>query len=105
MLLLGSAGSCSAFTGRWRHAAVAGGLFGLWSGAHASVLPGAVLVAWGWLVEIGIAMVARRGAIPVWRWRGVVALPAVLAALPALVASLRAQVLLSTLAASGCVVG
>jgi hypothetical protein len=105
VLILALALSWASATGRWTRACVATGLLGLCSGERNGVIAGVVLVLWGWLVETGVAFAARRGGSPSQRWGGVLALPAVLAALPALTASLRVQALLSTLALGGAVGG
>ena len=105
VLLLAVALCWAVATGRWTRAGVAGGFLGVASGQHGGVIAGVVLVFWGWLVETGVALAARRGRRPGLRWGGVVALPAVLAALAALTASLRVQALLSTLALTGMVAG
>jgi hypothetical protein len=104
MLVLTLGTVWAAVAGRWGQVAVGGGLLALWSGADGATA-GAVLVAWGWLVEIGTAIAARRGVRLLARWRSILALPAVLAALPALRSTLQAQVLLSVVAVVGCVVG
>lgn len=94
----------SALAGRWPQAAVAGGLMALWSGALGA-FAGSALVAWGCCAEIGAAIAAGRGVTLSPRWRGLAVLPAALAALPALCAGLRAQVLLSVVTAAACVAG
>ena len=104
MLVLAAGTMWSALGGRWVWAAVGGGLLALWSGAEGATA-GAVLVGWGWLVETGTAIAARRGVQLAERWRGIPALPVALAALPALTAGLRAQVLLSVAALATCVAG
>jgi len=105
VLLLAIALSWASATGRWTRACVAAGLLGLCSGERSGVVAGVVLVLWGWLVETGVALAARRGSSLSQRWDGALALPAALAALPALTASLRVQALLSTLALGGTVAG
>jgi hypothetical protein len=104
MLLLVASFLWSALVGRWSHAAIAGGLLALWSG-NAGALPGSVLVAWGCLVELGTVWKVRQGVTLTQRWRGLTVLPAALAALPALRAGLRAQVLLSVVTAAACIAG
>ena len=102
MVLLAVACSWAAFAGRWCQVAVAGGMFAIWTGSRDGIWAGAVLVTWGWLVETGVAIAWRGGVIRNPRWLGLLVLPAALAALPALRAGLRAQVMLSTLAVAGC---
>lgn len=99
MLFLLAALARAAWLARWGDLAIAAGLMTLWSGAREAILPGGVLVTWGWLVETGTTLAGRRGVILDSRWTGLVGLPAAVAALPALIQGLRAQVLLSVLAA------
>ncbi|HEX7024085.1 MAG TPA: hypothetical protein VF187_04625, partial [Gemmatimonadales bacterium] len=105
MLLLAGAGAAAAFRARWDVLAVAGGLATLWSGVAAAVLPGAVLVLSGWLIERARNAELGPVTLPRGRWAGLAGLVPALVALPALDAALHAQVLLSLIfpiaAASG----
>jgi hypothetical protein len=94
-----------ALRNQWPLVAVAGGMMAIGSGMPAGVRAGCVLVAWGWLVESGAVVAARRGVTLRARWAGLPALPAALAGLPALTAGLRAQVLISVLAVAACAGG
>ena len=104
MLVLAAGTMWSALQGRWAWAATAGGVMALWSGS-AGVIAGGVLVAWGWLVEIVTARAPRHDFVLAERWRGFFALPAAVAALPALTAGLRAQVVLSVATVAVIVAG
>ncbi|HEV8612459.1 MAG TPA: hypothetical protein VGQ73_03045 [Gemmatimonadales bacterium] len=104
MALLVAGLAAAAWSGHWPQAVVAGGLLALWSGLG-GVSAGYVLVAWGWLVETGTALLSQRGIALRTRWAALPAIPAALAALPALTAGLSAQVLLSVAAVGGCAAG
>jgi hypothetical protein len=104
MLVLAAGTMWSALDGRWAWAAAGGGMLALWSGPEGATA-GGVLVAWGWLVETGTATAARHGVVLAVRWRGVSALPAAVAALPALTGGLRAQVVLSVATVAVIVAG
>ena len=98
MLLLVASLSYAAFTRRWAHVAAAAGFLALWSGERTGVRAGLVLVCWGWAVSAGTLVLARRGIRLDSRWAGLPALIPGLAILPALVATLRSQVVLSVVA-------
>jgi hypothetical protein len=83
---------------RFDAALVAAGFLAIAGGQPDGVVAGAVLAGWGWLVGIGSA---RPGLRLPPRWTGLLALPAVGAALPALAGVLRAQVTLPVAAAFG----
>jgi hypothetical protein len=95
MLLVAGAGAAAAFARRWPAFAVAAGLASLWSGVPAGALAAQILVLWGWLLQL--AAEGRLGRTPRLgeRWAGLALLVPALAALPALEAGLRAQVVLS----------
>ncbi len=98
MLLLVGSLAYAAFRGRWSQAAVAAGFLALWSGQRNGVLAGLVLVCWGWAAWAAGQALARRGIRLDARWAGVPALIPGLAILPALIATLRSQVVLSVVA-------
>jgi hypothetical protein len=98
MLLLVGSLAYAAFAGRWRQAAVAAGFLTLWSGQRNGEVAGLVLVCWGWVAWAGGQALARRGILLDSRWAGVPALIPGLAILPALIATLRSQVVLSVAA-------
>jgi hypothetical protein len=98
MLLLVGSLAYAAFCGRWRLAAVAAGFLTLWSGQRNGELAGLILVCWGWVACAGGQVLARRGILLDSRWAGVPALIPSLAILPALIATLRSQVVLSVAA-------
>lgn len=105
MVLLTAAFLWCALIGSGTQAAVAAGLLSLWSGAPGGRWAGVVLVAWGWLVEVGVASGVRRRIVLTSRWDGLFAIPVALAALPALRAGLTAQVGLSVLVVMATVTG
>lgn len=98
MLLLVASLAQAAFGGRWRQAAVAAGFLVLWSGQHNGALAGLVLVCWGWAAWAGGQALARRGIRLDSRWAGIPAVIPGLVILPALIAALGSQVVLSVLA-------
>ena len=98
MLLLVASLAQAAFVGRWRHAAVAAGFLALWSGQHQGMLAGLVLVCWGWGVWAGGFALARRGIRLDSRWAGIPSVIPGVALLPALIATLGSQVVVSVLA-------
>jgi hypothetical protein len=83
---------------RFDAALVAAGFLAIAGGQPDGVVAGAVLAGWGWLVGIGSARPSLR--LP-RRWTGLLALPAIGAALPAFAGVLRAQVTLPVAAALG----
>jgi hypothetical protein len=103
MLLLTVAFAAAAAGGNAGRMAVTGGLAALWGGQASGVLAACVLVLWGWLVDYG-ATAGWGRALP-RQWAGVPALVPAVAALPALEAALRVQVLLPVLATVGAVAG
>lgn len=105
LLLLAGALITGALTRRWALVAVSGGLGALWSGDPGGIWAGWVLLGWGWVADqVQGSNLARGIALPP-RWIGILFLPPALAALPALEAVLRAEVLLATLAAVGTAAG
>jgi hypothetical protein len=98
MLLLVASLAQAAFGGRWRQAAVAAGFLALWSGQRNGALAGLVLVCWGWAAWAGGQALARRGIRLDSRWAGIPAAIPGLVILPALIATLGSQVVVSVLA-------
>jgi hypothetical protein len=98
MLLLVASLAQAAFGARWRQAAVAAGFLVLWSGQPNGALLGVVLVCWGWVAWAGGQALARRGIRLDSRWAGIPAVIPGLVILPALIAALGSQVVLSVLA-------
>ena len=98
MLWLVAALTYGALSGRWAIVAVAGGLISLWSGLTSGILPGCVLVLWGWLDDAGILDTGRLGGTNRERWSALKALVPALAAPFGLAAALNAEVLLPVLA-------
>jgi hypothetical protein len=105
MLLLALAAIAAALGRRWPAALIATGLFTAWSGLPAGLLPGLVLVLFGWLASQ--AARGRLGGVRLLpaRWSGVPALLPAVVALPALEAGLRSQVTLSVLLVAGLMAG
>lgn len=103
MLLLAGATVWAALTRRWAALSVAAGLASLWSGIPSGVFAAELLVLWGWLLDV--AARGRLGPAPRLpeRWAGLLLLVPALAALPALEAGLRAQVVLSVAVVMGVV--
>lgn len=97
MLLLLVALALAASLGRWSGVAAAAGLATLWSGRTEGILPGCGLVLWAWLSDLLAVVGQGRGFGLRLRWAGIAGLVPVAAALPALIALLRAQVLLPVL--------
>jgi hypothetical protein len=96
-LLLMAALAWAAVTGGWRAVAAAAGMAALWSGRLEGVVPGCVLVLWAWTADQLAAAAEPKGVRVGARWAGVPALIPALATLPALVALLGSQVLISVL--------
>jgi hypothetical protein len=105
MLLLVGSLAYVAFTRRWAQAATAAGFLALWSGERSGVGAGLVLVCWGWAALAGGQALARRGILLDSRWAGLPALIPGLVILPALIATLRSQVVLSVVAVLAVAVG
>jgi hypothetical protein len=105
MLVLALAAIAAAVGRRWPAATIAGGLFAIWSGGSGGLLPGLVLVLFGWLAaQAARGRLGGLGPLPP-RWSGVPAILPAVAALPALEAGLRSQVTLSVLLVAGVVAG
>jgi len=98
MLWLVAALAYGAWSRHWSMVAVAGGLISLWSGLTAAILPGYVLVLWGWLDDAGMLDTGRLGWTNRERWSGLKALVPALAAPFGLAAALHAEVLLPVVA-------
>jgi hypothetical protein len=95
----------AAVGGRWLGVVAAGGTAALWSGLPEGIVPGCVLVLWAWMADQLASLATRRGIGIVDRWSGLPGLVPALAALPALTALLRAQVLISALGVVAVAVG
>jgi hypothetical protein len=98
MLWLVAALAYGAWSRHWSIVAVAGGLISLWSGLTAGILPGCVLVLWGWLDDAGLLDTGRLGGTNRERWSGLKALVPALAAPFGLAAALHSEVLLPVVA-------
>ncbi len=104
-LLLIAALAWAAVTGGWRAAVAAGGMASLWSGRPEGVVPGCVLVLWAWTADQLAAAAEPKGVRVGARWAGVPALIPAVAALPALIALLGSQVLISVLGVVAVIIG
>lgn len=93
------AAAAAAFSGRWAGAMVAGGLLGLCSGRPEGVAPAIALLASGWLADMGLLPFRGRAAAGRERWAGLWFVIAGLGIPLVLGAGLRAQVLVTVLAA------
>lgn len=98
MLWMVAALAYGALTGRWSIVMVAGGLISLWSGLTAALLPGWLLVLWGWLDDAGLFDARGLSWLNRERWSGLKALVPALAAPFGLAAVMRSEVLLPFLA-------
>ena len=98
ILWLVAALAYGAWSRHWSIVAVAGGLIALWSGLTAGILPGCVLVLWGWLDDAGLLDTGRLGGTNRERWSGLKALVPALAAPFGLAAALHSEVLLPVVA-------
>ena len=95
----------AAITRRWTLLAASGGLAALWSGQADGTVAGTILVLSGWIGDQAHELRERRGLALAPGWAGVLFLVPALAALPALTAVLRAEVLLPTLGAFAAMIG
>jgi len=105
MLLLLVPLGAAAIRGRWPQLVAAGGLLALWTGRPEALLPGSILVAWGWLADLAGRLRIRPPILAGARWSAVPAVLPALAALPALETMLRSQVVVSVAAVAVIVAG
>lgn len=105
MLLLLVPLGAAAIRRRWPELVAAGGLLALWSGRPEALLPGSILVAWGWLADLAGRLRIRPRILSGARWSAAPALLPALAALPALESALRSQVAISVAAVVGIAAG